>query len=121
MFFKQFISLKRYTSLLLLHDYKLINWNCTLFCLQHDMLTLSQQTFFAQNRAFTWVSKLFLEELSLLATLQKRRPDLYQADWNCVSCYLASEIWSHLWNCSIISPKLIGLRNATKLDLIDLL
>src|SRR4051794_15008896 len=89
--FEQFISLKRFTSLLPLHDSKNINWDCTLFCLQHDVLLLPQQTSFIQNRSFTWASKLFLEELPLLTTLQKRRPDLYQADWNCVSCSHAPE------------------------------
>ena len=36
-FFEQLISLKRYASLLPLHDSKVINWDCTLFCLQHDL------------------------------------------------------------------------------------
>jgi len=119
--FDQILSLKRFTSILPLHDSVSINWDCTLFCLQYDMLTPSQQTSFAQNRTFTWATKLFLDELPLLATLQKRRPDLYQADWNCVSCNLAPETWSHLWNCPTIMPKLTGLTYSTKLCLINLL
>jgi hypothetical protein len=121
MFFEQILTLKRFTHILPLHDSKHINWECTLFCLQYDMLTPSQQTSFAQNCTSTWTTKLFLEELPLLATLQKRRPDLYQADWNCVSCGLAPETWPHLWNCPTISPKLTGLRDAMKLGLTDLL
>ncbi|HVI21653.1 MAG TPA: RNase H family protein, partial [Bacillus sp. (in: firmicutes)] len=119
--FEQLISLKRYEAIIPLHDRSMINWDCTFFGMQYDMMTSLHHTSFAQNRAFTWATKLLLNELPLLATLQRRRPDLYKAEWKCVSCKLAPETWPHLWSCSTILPKLIGLREATKTGLIDLL
>src|SRR3954451_24942238 len=77
--FEQLISLKRYEAIIPLHDRSKINWDCTFFVMQYDMMTSLHHTSFAQNRAFTWATKLLLNELPLLATLQRRRPDLYKA------------------------------------------
>jgi hypothetical protein len=51
----------------------------------------------------------------LLSHLQTyRRPDLYQADWNCILCHQDKETWSHLWVCSTLVPLLKTLLDDTK-------
>src|SRR4051812_49940805 len=85
--------------------------------IQHDGFTTSN-IFRTKSRIYLG-TKLLLNELPLLTTLQRRQPD--KAEWKCVSCKLAPETWSHLWSSPIILPKLISLREATKIGLIDLL
>src|SRR4051794_33779511 len=48
-FFEQLISLKRLTFALSLHDSTIINWDCTLYSLQHDIMTSEYHITFAQN------------------------------------------------------------------------
>jgi hypothetical protein len=85
------------------------------------METPKCHTSFKHNANFAWASKLMMEELPLLSTLQIRRPDLYNEDWNCVLCDTDKETWSHLWTCPVNAPKIRGLCSAAKQSLIDLL
>src|SRR2546421_11844288 len=112
--FEQFLALARFSPILPIHNLSGINWDCTWFCLSNDVETPSCHTSFAHNSTFSWVSKLLLDELPLLSKLQLRRPDLYLAEWNCVSCGLAPETCSHFCSCPTILPKLVGLKEATK-------
>ena len=58
---------------------------------------------------------MMLNELPLLSLLQtRRRPDLYDASWNCVLCHEDKETWLHLWLCPVLKPLLISLRDETK-------
>jgi len=119
--FEQFLALARFSPILPIHDLSSINWDCTWFCLGNDVETPSCHTSFTHNSTFSWASKLLLDELPLLSKLQLRRPDLYLAEWNCVSCGLAPETWSHFWSCPTILPKLVGLKEAIKQALINIL
>jgi hypothetical protein len=56
-----------------------------------------------------------MDELPLLHNLQsKRRPDLYDEDWNCVLCGNDKETWLHLWACPHIKDDLSHLLDFTK-------
>ena len=56
-----------------------------------------------------------MDELPLLHNLQsKRRPDLYNDNWNCVLCGNEKETWLHLWSCPHLKDDLIHLLDFTK-------
>src|SRR4051794_18654395 len=114
-FFEQFISLSRFNNnLIFQHNANLLNWECTWFCLHHDLQTVKYDTSFQANKAFTLSTKLFLNELPLLAELQRRKPDIYDPTWNCIACDMEKETWSHLWTCPHTAPKLMVLRDTVK-------
>ena len=117
--FSRFLALNRFSSLQPLLP--LIDWDYTWFCLNFDPFSPRHHTSFEMNSALAWSSKLLLEELPLLATLQIRKPEVYKSHWNCVSCQQAPETWSHLWSCIHTLPKLEGLRDFTRFTLFSLL
>lgn len=73
--------------------------------------TSRTETSFIANRAFILSTKLLLDELPLLATLQKRKPEVYNPEWNCILCNTGKETWSHLWICSAIAPLFAEIRD----------
>ena len=43
-----------------------------------------------------------LDELPWLSVLQKRKPEVYDPEWNCFLCKASKEDPSHIWHCSAI-------------------
>src|SRR5205807_2231067 len=78
----------------------------------HDALPISS---FKKSIHIAFISKLMLDELPLLHKLQTtRHPDLYNASWNCFLCNEDKETWDHLWQCSVLKPRLVSLLTSTK-------
>ena len=113
-FFEQFISLSRFKHIVPHHEAELLDWECTWFCLHYDLSTSKSDTSFKANNAFILSTKLFLDELPLLAELQRRKPDIYNPSWNCIACDMEKETWSHLWTCPHTAPKLMVLRDTVR-------
>ena len=97
--FEHLLSLTRLHTISSLNDLHLIDWQASWSCLHHFPDTTSASTSLLQQSAFIFKVKLFLAELPLLATVQRRRPDLYQSTWLCPCCASATEDWSHFWTC----------------------
>src|SRR3954452_10868599 len=76
-FFEQFISLSRFNIIAPQHEAKLLDWECTWFCLHYDLSIEKHNTSFQANKAFILSTKLLLNELPLLAELQRRKPNIY--------------------------------------------
>jgi hypothetical protein len=113
--FASLLSLERWQLVLFHHNQNSIDWDVTWCLLKHHNKTDKCSTSFAKSTLISFSSKLLLNELPLLQLLQtKRRPDLYKPDWNCILCHNDKENWSHLWQCPVLIPLLLALKNSTK-------
>jgi hypothetical protein len=112
------MSLHRWKDISVFHDQLLIDWKLTwsLFRHHHDGSVTSTSFQHSALKAFAF--KLMALELPLLSTLQDvRRPDLYDANWNCCLCGLHKETWDHFWVCSGLRRLITALLDATKADM----
>lgn len=109
------LSLQRWNVISFFHQKQLIDWKATWDLLNFHQNLSRSSTSFKRNRQITFASKLLMDELPLLSVLQTvRRPDIYKDDWNCILCHEDKETWAHLWQCSVLKPRLIELMDATK-------
>jgi hypothetical protein len=115
--FSSLLLLGRWNNILMFHQNKTIDWQATWSTFNHHTGAPKNSTSFAHSSRISFSTKLMLDELPLLAHLQtRRRPDLYQADWNCILCHTDKETWSHLWSCPSLIPLFKTLLHDTKLS-----
>jgi hypothetical protein len=113
--FFSLLHLGRWKDILTFHQHKTINWNATWSTFNYHVNMSKTATSYAHSSRISFSTKLMLDELPLLAHLQtRRRPDLYQAEWNCILCHNDKETWSHIWSCPVLTPLLKTLLDNTK-------
>src|SRR3990170_454224 len=94
-----------------------INWPATWDLFKFHTNHKKCSTSFKHSAKVTFATKLMLNELPLQDNLVKRRPDIYSSDIMCPLCDQEQESWDHLWTCSVLTPSLVTIRDATKLTM----
>jgi hypothetical protein len=113
--FCELLSLNRWQPIEDLHSKGAIDWSATWHLFSYHQGLKKSATSFIHSKRISFSSKTMMDELPLLHNLQTaRRPDLYDADWNCILCHKDKETWSHLWQCEQLKPLLTSLCNETK-------
>src|SRR5581483_11800882 len=113
--FNKYLELHRCRFLSFLNNTKSIDWPATWNRFKNCSNLPKSHTSFKKSIHITFASKLMLDDLPLLSKLQTtRRPDLYMDNWNCFLCNDGKETWDHLWQCTVLKPRLLSLLASTK-------
>jgi hypothetical protein len=86
--------------------YTLIHWDFTFAALKFSLDSVRGHMSFEDSSFIVFRLKLLSNNLPLLPVLQRRRPDLYDLDMNCLLCGFEQETWNHLWRCLSSRPAL---------------
>lgn len=106
LYFHRLLSLDRWLDINLLHFHNMIDWSSTWKLRKYNPMGSNQSTSFEYSAYSSFLTKVQLNELPLLCTLQFRRPDLYDPVDNCYLCHNQPEDWTHLWQCNFLSLKI---------------
>ena len=95
--FNSLLALPRWKTVESWHSLRYLDWPATWLLFNHIHNGSKSSTSFSSSAKKAFSTKMMLNELPLLSILQTiRRPDLYDASWNCILCHLDKETWSHL-------------------------
>src|SRR6266496_6217739 len=92
-----------------------INWPVTWSLASFSLYAGSSKTNFREDKIQNFRRKLMFDELPTMDNLCRRKPEIYNSEWNCFHCNLVRETCAHIWLCTPTDSSKWSRKEALKL------